>query len=94
VYLVACASRISVSLEGRRHPVRRPDFKSGWGRQAVLGGFDSHALPPQTLRHPFGVIMTPPLDLGVPENAQADAYPVFFSLPLLTTLVRVSITLA
>ena len=52
VYLVACASRISVSLEGRRHPVRRPDFKSGWGRQAVLGGFDSHALPPQVHASP------------------------------------------
>ena len=28
--------------------MRRPDFKSGWGRQAVPGGFDSHALPPTT----------------------------------------------
>ncbi|OCP16032.1 selenocysteine-specific translation elongation factor [Ensifer sp. LC54] len=27
-------------------PVGRPDFKSGWGSEAVLGGFDSHSLPP------------------------------------------------
>ena len=27
-------------------PVGRPDFKSGWGREPVPGGFDSHSLPP------------------------------------------------
>jgi selenocysteine-specific elongation factor len=27
-------------------PVERPDFKSGWGRQTVSGGFDSHPPPP------------------------------------------------
>ncbi len=27
-------------------PVGRPDFKSGWDSEAVLGGFDSHSLPP------------------------------------------------
>ena len=27
-------------------PVGRPDFKSGKGRESVLGGFDSHSLPP------------------------------------------------
>ncbi len=27
-------------------PVGRPDFKSGWGSEAVLCGFDSHSLPP------------------------------------------------
>ncbi len=27
-------------------PVGRPDFKSGWGRQTVPGGFDSHPPPP------------------------------------------------
>ena len=27
-------------------PVGRPDFKSGWGRQTVSGGFNSHPLPP------------------------------------------------
>jgi selenocysteine-specific elongation factor len=27
-------------------PVGRPDFKSGWGRQTVSGGFDSHPPPP------------------------------------------------
>jgi hypothetical protein len=26
--------------------VGRPDFKSGKGREPVLGGFDSHSLPP------------------------------------------------
>ncbi len=29
-------------------PVGRPDFKSGRGREPVLGGFDSHSLPPPT----------------------------------------------
>lgn len=29
-------------------PVGRPDFKSGWGRQTVSGGFDSHPPPPNT----------------------------------------------
>ena len=29
-------------------PVGRPDFKSGRGRETVLGGFDSHSLPPHT----------------------------------------------
>lgn len=29
-------------------PVGRPDFKSGKGRETVLGGFDSHSLPPRT----------------------------------------------
>lgn len=28
------------------HPVMGPDFKSGRGREPVLGGFDSHSLPP------------------------------------------------
>ena len=27
-------------------PVGRPDFKSGWGRRTVSGGFDSHPPPP------------------------------------------------
>ena len=27
-------------------PVGRPDFKSGWDRQTVSGGFDSHPPPP------------------------------------------------
>ncbi len=35
------------SDQGREaSPVGRPDFKSGKGREAVLGGFDSHSLPP------------------------------------------------
>lgn len=29
-------------------PVGRPDFKSGKGREPVLGGFDSHSLPPSS----------------------------------------------
>lgn len=31
---------------GEASPVGRPDFKSGWGREPVSGGFDSHSLPP------------------------------------------------
>lgn len=31
-------------------PVERPDFKSGWGRQTVSGGFDSHPPPPSSSR--------------------------------------------
>jgi selenocysteine-specific elongation factor len=35
-------------IEGRESsPVGRPDFKSGWGREPVPGGFDSHSLPPR-----------------------------------------------
>ncbi len=35
------------SVSGRASsPVGRPDFKSGKGREPVLGGFDSHSLPP------------------------------------------------
>jgi hypothetical protein len=36
------------------------DVKSGWGRQAVLGGFDSHALPPMTyVSQPTAVKLCP-----------------------------------
>ena len=36
-----------VADQGRdASPVGRPDFKSGRGREPVLGGFDSHSLPP------------------------------------------------
>ena len=31
---------------GEASPVGRPDFKSGKGRETVLGGFDSLSLPP------------------------------------------------
>ena len=31
---------------GESSPVGRPDFKSGRGREPVLGGFNSHSLPP------------------------------------------------
>lgn len=33
---------------GEASPVGRPDFKSGWGREPVLGGFDSHSPPPSS----------------------------------------------
>ena len=37
----------AASVIGRASsPVGRPDFKSGKGREPVLGGFDSHSLPP------------------------------------------------
>ncbi len=36
-------------IEGREASlVGRPDFKSGRGREPVLGGFDSHSLPPNS----------------------------------------------
>lgn len=35
---------------GEASPVGRPDFKSGRGRQTVSGGFDSHSLPPHSLK--------------------------------------------
>ena len=38
-----------------RSPVGRPDFKSGRGRQAVFGGFDSHSLPPQHASVPVNI---------------------------------------
>lgn len=34
--------------------VGRPDFKSGRGRETVLGGFDSHSLPPSPPAHEAG----------------------------------------
>lgn len=38
---------LEMSDEGRESsPVGRPDFKSGWGRETVPGGFDSHSPPP------------------------------------------------
>lgn len=39
---------------GEASPVGRPDFKSGWGREPVLGGFDSHSLPPPSLGEVHG----------------------------------------
>ena len=36
-------------------PVGRPDFKSGKGCETVLGGFDSHSLPPNPLPPKLGV---------------------------------------
>ena len=37
------------AVGGGSSPVGRPDFKSGWGRQTALGGFDSHPPPPLTV---------------------------------------------
>ncbi len=39
---------------GEASPVGRPDFKSGWGREPVLGGFDSHSPPPVSPASPQG----------------------------------------
>jgi len=42
----------TVDVIGRASsPVGRPDFKSGKGRETVLGGFDSHSLPPTPGHH-------------------------------------------
>ena len=38
--------RLGLFEGGESSPVGRPDFKSGRGREPVLGGFDSHSLPP------------------------------------------------
>jgi selenocysteine-specific elongation factor len=38
--------RAETQTGGDASPVGRPDFKSGKGRETVLGGFDSHSLPP------------------------------------------------
>src|SRR5262245_24769958 len=37
---------VASDLGREASPVGRPDFKSGRGREPVLGGFDSHSLPP------------------------------------------------
>lgn len=39
--------------------VGRPDFKSGRGRETVLGGFDSHSLPPAPASGAAGVTPAP-----------------------------------
>jgi selenocysteine-specific elongation factor len=41
------ASPTTTDQGGETSPVGRPDFKSGRGREPVLGGFDSHSLPPR-----------------------------------------------
>jgi selenocysteine-specific elongation factor len=38
---------LNTNLGGESSPVGRPDFKSGRGREPVLGGFDSLSLPPK-----------------------------------------------
>ena len=44
------AKRTESHSGGDASPVGRPDFKSGKGRETVLGGFDSHSLPPAQQR--------------------------------------------
>ena len=46
VELFAPKAASNLSNGGVPLPVGRPDFKSGWGRQTVSGGFDSHPPPP------------------------------------------------
>jgi hypothetical protein len=38
--------KVLLHEEEFRSPAGRPDFKSGKGCRTVLGGFDSHTLPP------------------------------------------------
>jgi selenocysteine-specific elongation factor len=40
------AEAAPAQIGGDASPVGRPDFKSGKGRETVLGGFDPHSLPP------------------------------------------------
>ena len=44
------AEAAPAQIGGDASPVGRPDFKSGKGRETVLGGFDSHSLPPTQQR--------------------------------------------
>jgi selenocysteine-specific elongation factor len=46
IELFAPKAASNMSNGGVPLPVERPDFKSGWGRQTVSGGFDSHPPPP------------------------------------------------
>jgi selenocysteine-specific elongation factor len=42
------AQAAPAQIGGDASPVGRPDFKSGRGREPVLGGFDTHSLPPSS----------------------------------------------
>ena len=54
--LPASSKVAKIEANGRASfPVGRPDFKSGKGRETVLGGFDSHSLPPNPLSPKLGV---------------------------------------
>ncbi|TAL80576.1 MAG: selenocysteine-specific translation elongation factor [Beijerinckiaceae bacterium] len=54
--LPASAELAKTEVNGRASfPVGRPDFKSGRGREPVLGGFDSHSLPPNSRSPKLGV---------------------------------------
>ena len=54
--LPTSAKVAKIEVNGRASfPVGRPDFKSGRGRETVLGGFDSHSLPPNPLSSKLGV---------------------------------------
>jgi selenocysteine-specific elongation factor len=52
VELFAPKAADKMSNGGVPLPVGRPDFKSGWGRQTVSGGFDSHPPPPSSRERP------------------------------------------
>lgn len=47
-------------MEKIRSPVGRPDFKSGKGRQSVLGGFDSHSFPPTIINQSCSRLISRP----------------------------------
>jgi len=54
--LPTSSTAANIEANGRASfPVGRPDFKSGKGREPVLGGFDSHSLPPNPLSPKLGV---------------------------------------
>jgi len=54
--LPASENVAKIEVNGRASfPVGRPDFKSGKGRETVLGGFDSHSLPPNPHSPKLGV---------------------------------------
>ena len=56
-------------LSGReRSPVGRPVFKTGRGRQTVLGGFDSHSLPPTFLATTLLTMPHKPYQGAVPDG--------------------------
>lgn len=52
LFRTAAAATNEGQVSGRESsPVGRPDFKSGRGREPVLGGFDSLSLPPNSVKN-------------------------------------------
>ncbi len=68
----------SHAFGGVPFPVGRPDFKSGWGRQTVPGGFDSHPPPPHL---PQSGPITAPSDAARPPPQAAPSRPPRPSTP-------------